>query len=365
MKKLLKYFLALILLSFIGCDSKRNAFGLEDEIYVIADSLEYEELKLALESTFELVINTPLPEKLFTLKPARLSDLERLKNRKNIVIVAPIASGSNVSNYINQIVDDSIKTLFKTVEDFFLIQNDLWAKNQLVTVISAATMQELEFKILKNKDKLLYTYQKKSNDRLKESLYNAKYERKEIEGLLLKDFGWVIYVQADFKLAKKDNDNNFVWLRRSPNSDMERWIFVHWIDNATPAYLDIDSIKNIRNRLTEKYYKTSDDSAFVIISEDFLTTSEVNFNGRYAILTQGLWDLNIKGMGGPFINYTFFDEKSNRIYMLDGSIYAPKYYKRNLIQQVDVLLQSFLTKEELTEQRIEDLINSIDDSVKY
>jgi hypothetical protein len=365
MKKLLKYFLAFILLLFIGCDSKRNAFGLEDEIYVIADSLEYEELKLALESTFELEINTPLPEKLFTLKPARLADLERFKNRKNIVIIAPIASGSNVSNYINQIVDDSIKTLFKTVEDFFLIQNDLWAKNQLVTIISAATMQELEFKILKNKDKLLYTYQKKSNDRLKESLYNSKYERKEIEGLLLKDFGWVIYVQADFKLAKKDNDNNFVWLRRSPNSDMERWIFVHWIDNATPAYLDIDSIKNIRNRITEKYYQTSDDSAFVIISEDFLTTSEVNFNGRYAILTQGLWDLNIKGMGGPFINYTFFDEKTNRIYMLDGSIYAPKYYKRNLIQQVDVLLQSFLTKEELTENRIEDLINSIDDSVKY
>ncbi|MCK7523374.1 MAG: DUF4837 family protein [Ignavibacteriales bacterium] len=22
-------------------------------------------------------------------------------------------------------------------------------------------------------------------------------------------------------------------------------------------------------------------------------------------ITQGLWDLNIKGMGGPFVNYTF------------------------------------------------------------
>lgn len=365
MKTLLKYFVTLTFLLFFGCNSKKNAFGLEDEIYVIADSLEYEELKLALQTTFELEINTPLPERLFTLKPVKLGDLERFKNRKNLIIVAPISSGSNVSNFINQVVDDSIKTLFQTDDDFILIQNDRWAKNQLLTIISATTMQELEFKILKNRDKLLYAYQKKSNERLKESLYNSKYERKEIEGQLLKDFGWVIYVQADFKLAKKDNENNFVWLRRSPNSDMERWIFIHWIDSVSPAYLNIDSIKSIRNRLTEKYYKTFDDTAFVIISEDYLTTTEVNFNGRYAILTQGLWDLNIKGMGGPFINYTFYDEKSKRIYMLDGSIYAPKYYKRNLIQQVDVLLQSFMTKEELTKDRIDELINSIDESIKY
>lgn len=70
-------------------------------------------------------------------------------------------------------------------------------------------------------------------------------------------------------------------------------------------------------------------------------------------------------MGGPFVNYTFYDEKSKRIYMLDGSVFAPKYFKRNLIQQMDVLLQSFMTKDELSKDRIEDLLNSIDESVKY
>jgi hypothetical protein len=355
----------LIFLSFLSCETKKNAFGLEDEIYVIADSLEYEELKLALESTFEIEINTPLPEKLFTLKPVRLNSLDRIKLRKNIIIIAPLYSQSQTSNFINEIVDDSIESFFKEEQDFFLIQNDVWAKNQIVAIISAPSIQELEFKILKNKDKLLYNFQKKSNERLKESLYNSRYERKEIEGLLLRDFGWVIYVQADFKLAKKDSTNNFVWLRRSPNSDMERWIFIHWIDNANPLYLNIDSIIQIRNRLTEKYYRTSDDSAYVIVAENYLTHTEVNFNNRYAILTQGLWDLNIKGMGGPFINYSFYDENSKRIYMLDGSIYAPKYYKRNLIQQVDVLLQSFLTREELSQERIDELISSIDEKVKY
>ena len=79
------------------------------------------------------------------------------------------------------------------------------------------------------------------------------------------------------------------------------------------------------------------------------------------MFTQGLWDLNIKGMGGPFVNYVFYDEDTQRLYMLDGSVYAPKYYKRNLIQQMDVTLQSFRTGKELTQERKEELLEALED----
>ena len=365
-----KFLIVLSLFSFLyilnGCDSsKKPATGFEDEIYVVADSLEFEELKVALQAAFEVEINTPMPEKLFIIKRVSSNLINKIQNKKNIVIVAPLNSNSYTSQYIKSIVDTGIQKRFETENDFILSKYDLWAKNQLVTVLSAANMQELEFKILKNKDNLLYAYQKISDKRLKQSLYAPRYERKAIEGLLLRDHGWLIYVQADYKLAKNDSENNFVWLRRSPGSDMERWIFIHWIDNATPEYLNADSIKAIRNRMTKKFYQVRDDTAYVVMVDSFYTTSEINFNGRYALYTQGLWDLNIKGMGGPFINYTFYDEKSKRLYMLDGSIFAPKYYKRNLIQQIDVILQSFLTKDELSKDRIEDLIDEIDESIKY
>ena len=351
---------------FYGCDSTvKPATGFEDEIYVVADSLEFEELKIALQSAFEVEINTPMPEKLFIIKRISSNLIDKVKNKKNIVIVAPLNSDSYTSQYIKSIVDKEIQKKFETEADFILSKYNLWAKNQLVTVLSAANMQELEFKILKNKDNLLYVYQKISDKRLKESLYAPRYERQAIEGLLLRDYGWLIYVQADYKLAKSDPKNNFVWLRRSPGSDMERWIFIHWIENATPEYLNADSIKAIRNRMTREYYQVRDDSAYVVLVDSFYTTSEVNFNERYALYTQGLWDLNIKGMGGPFVNYTFYDEKSKRLYMLDGSLFAPKYYKRNLIQQIDVILQSFLTKDEISKDRADDLIDEIDESIKF
>lgn len=357
---LISTFLFIILLS--SCDtSNKPAKGLEDEIYVVADSLEFEELRVALESTFEKVIYTPQPEKLFTLKWISPNQIEKYRTRKNIVIVAPMNSNSVASQFIQAIVDTAVKSKFLSNKMSHVMKYDLWAKNQLVVVITAPDMQELEFNILKKSDDLLYAFQKISDERLSQSLYSARYEKKDIEGKLLKEHGWVIYVQADFNLALNKPEDNFVWLRRSPNSDMERWIFVHWIDDATPAYLNADSIRTIRNRITQKYYQTTDNQSHVVIGAEYLTTNEVNFKGRYALLTQGLWELNTKGMGGPFINYTFFDEKTKRLYVIDGSIYAPKYYKRNLIQQVDVILQSFMTESELSEDRKKDLLDAVED----
>jgi len=361
-KVLLIIFLTGSILFFVSCDSTdKPARGFEDEIFVVADSAEYTELSGSLSKTFEKEIYTPQPEKTFILKRINVSQLEKYKNKKNLIIAAPINSGSKTSEYILAITDTSVEKQIKTNPDFIAYKYDLWAKGQLVTILSAPSMQELEFKILQNSDNLLYAYQKISDARLYSNLYNARFEQKKIEGKFLKDYRWIIYVQADFKLAMNKPEDNFVWLRRSPNSDMERWIFVHWIDNATPDYLTADSIKAVRDRITKKYYTATDDSSYVVVAEDYFTVKEVNFNGKYALFTQGLWELNTKGMGGPFVNYFFYDEATKRLYMIDGSVYAPKYYKRNLIQQMDVTLQSFRTEAEISAERKEDLLDAVGD----
>ena len=362
MKKFLSILIPFFSLIIISCDSSNKpAKGFEDEIIVVADSVEYEMMLKSLQLIFEKEIFTPQPEKLFTLKRLNVSQLENKKRAKNVIIAAPLNSGSKTSEYIKAIVDSSVEAKLYSDTSFIVYKYDLWAKNQIVAVLSANSIEELKAKILTNSDKLLYAFQKKSDERLFSNLYNPTYEKKNIEGKFLRDYGWVIYVQADFVVALDKPDDKFVWLRRSPGSDMERWIFVHWIDNATPDYLNKDSIKVLRNRLTKQFYQTIDDASYVVVAEDYFLVNEVNFNGRYALFTQGLWELNIKGMGGPFVNYFFYDEKLRRIYMIDGSVFAPKYYKRNLIQQVDVTLQSFKTKAELNDERIEELLDAIED----
>ena len=251
-------------------------------------------------------------------------------------------------------MDPKVIQLVKEDSATVINKKDLWAKNQLVMVLTGPDMKTLNKNILERGDDLLHFFQKESDERLSASLYNSRYEQEKIEAKILKEYNWMMYVQTDYGIAKDDSTEKFVWLRRSPGTDLERWIFVHWVDNASPALLNRDTISAMRNRLTKKFMRSMDDSSYVEISDDYKTTREVNFKNRYALFTQGLWRMSDGSMGGPFINYTFYDQPSKRLYMLDGSIYAPRYYKKKLIQQVDVLLQSFLAGREVNPDKRED-----------
>ena len=140
-----------------------------------------------MDQAFEKIIYTPQPEKLFTLKRINVNQIDQYKRKKNIILLAPLNSGSKASGFINEVIDSTVKLKFENDNDFFLNKYDLWAKNQLVMVLSAPDMQELEFKILREKDDLLYAFQKVSDKRLYESLYNPSYEQDDIEGKLLKE----------------------------------------------------------------------------------------------------------------------------------------------------------------------------------
>lgn len=362
MKKIIQTSTLFILTSilFLSCDSKKPAIGNEDEIFVFADSLEYIELEPVLLQIFGKTIYTPTPEQLFLLNWKDISEINSFQHRKNIIIIAPFNSDTETSKLIRNIVSPEVKSKIESDSLFVVNKYDLWSKDQLVMVLTSPSIEKLKYNILNNENDLVYFFQKISDKRLLKSIYNPTFENEKQEAEFLKKYDWLIYVQKDFVVAKDDSLNNFVWLRRSPGSNLERWVSIHWIDNASPAFLNPDSIYKERNRLTEFYFRTMDNSAYVEIADDYLSSTDVNFNGKYAIFTQGLWRMNDKSMGGPFINYTFYDEKSKRIYMLDGSIFAPKFYKKSLIQQVDVILQSFKPGHEINENKREDLLDLVD-----
>ncbi len=345
---------------FQSCDQKKRAIGNEDEIFVIADSVEYYQMEAALLQVFGKIIYTPQPENLFQIRRLPFEKLSSMKRKKNVIVVAPTNSGSQTSNYIESILSPDVKSLIESDSAFVFNKYDLWARDQLVMILTAPSIEKLNQKILADHENLLHYFQNISNKRLFKSLYNAKYEKREVQAEILRDHNFMIYVQADFLLAMNKPEDNFVWIRRAVNSDMERWIFVHYIEDASPEYLNKDSIAVIRNRITEKFYRTSDEQSYVEISDNYKTTTEVNFHGKYALYTQGLWRMNDRSMGGPFLSYTFLDEKTNRLYMLDGSLYAPKYQKRKLIQQVDVTLQSFKLEHEMSQDDVEDLLDELE-----
>ncbi|MBD3409688.1 MAG: DUF4837 family protein [Ignavibacteriales bacterium] len=344
--------------AFGACETKERAKGLEDEVVVVADSSVFSETEEALRQVFEQTIITPQEEKLFKIIESDFRGFNHFKEHKSVVMVGALDMESDLTSFLKSTLDSGALAQIREESGAVIVRKDVWAREQAAIFIVAPTVAELEFKILQNADRLLYAVQKASDERLLATIYNPKYENKAIQGHLLKEYGWTIFAQLDFRLAMDRPEDNFVWLRRGVNTDAERWVFVHWIENGTPAYFNLDSVVALRNRVTEKFYRTSDNRYYVEIADEALTSREANFNERYALFTQGLWRMTDRYMGGPFVNYIFIDEKTGRLYMLDGSIFAPKYTKRNLIHQIDVMLQSWRGEYELSEGRKETLLEA-------
>ncbi len=347
----------------VSCsNSQKQAIGKDDDIIVIADSLLYLDLEAELLHVFEKVIYTPQPENLFNLQRENIGKIRKLQNRKNIIILGALDSDDQTSKYLREVLDSSVTKLIESGQEFFINKTNLWAKDQLVMFIIGNSIDQLKKKILDGNEELLYSFRNMSNERLFSRLYKPSLENKKVEAELLSNYGWAIYVQPGVELAKSDSLNNFVWLRSGRNTPMERWIFVRWIEDANTNYLHKDSLINIRNRTTEKYYRVSGDSVNVGISFGMSKpkVSQVDFNGHYSIMSQGFWSFSDKSGGGPFVNYSFWDENTRRFYMIDASVFAPKYYKKKLIQQADVILNSFRTIDEIPEDRKEEILAALD-----
>jgi len=352
-----------ILFTLVSCsNSQKPAIGNDDDIIVIADSLLYNEVEAELRQVFEKVIYTPQPENLFRLQRENFRKFLKLQNRKNIILLGTLDSDDNTSKYIKSSLDSSVTKLVKNNKNYFVNMNDLWAKDQLVMFLVSNSVDELKKNILKGNEELLYSFRNISNKRLFSRLYKPGFEQKKVKAELFNKYQWTMYIQPAVEVAKSDSANNFVWLRSGRNTDIERWMFVHWIDDASTNYLNEDSLINIRNRITKKYYRVSFDSAFVDVANEMSKPkiSQANFNGRYALMCQGFWKFSDKSGGGPFISYSFLDEASGRFYMIDASIFAPKYYKKKLIQRADVILNSFRTADELSDEEKEDILSELD-----
>lgn len=63
-------------------------------------------------------------------------------------------------------------------------------------------------------------------------------------------------------------------------------------------------------------------------------------NGQLAIETRGLWMVKGDFMGGPFLNYTIFDEKNKRIITADAFVYGAGVKKRDLVFQMEAIIKS-------------------------
>jgi hypothetical protein len=337
--------LQLVAVLLIGCgDAKLAPIGEDDEIIVFADSTTWLELEPTLRFAFEDTVFTPQPERWFTLRRVDFEQFGAFERHKNRLIVAPLDGTGAVAEYVRQSLDPQVRKLVEEQKEFYFTKYDSRARNQLLMFLTGVNSTILKHAIENHAADLLYYFHNMALKRETQTIMaEEKYHKKEIEKKLEEKYGWTMTIQHDYFVAIDSASARFFWVRRANPADMERWIFVHWIDTTDPTILTDAFVLALRDTLTRRFLRTVDDDAYVQIAPYHLSIEKVNFLDRFAYETRGNWRFSDKSGGGPFVNYTLYDEATGRIYMLDGSIFAPRVEKKKLIWQVDALLRTFRT----------------------
>jgi len=148
-------------------------------------------------------------------------------------------------------------------------------------------------------------------------------------------------VQHDYYVAVDSSELNYVWLRRF---NPQRWISVYWEPVKDPSVLSKQWMLEKRHGIIRSFY----DGDYVYEDENIKVQKKVvDFNDRFAIRLDGVWQNEKHVMGGPFRSYAFYNESDGRLYLIDLAVYAPGQRKHQYLRQLEGIASTFRTAADL------------------
>jgi len=329
-----KYLLFItIFASTIACDGdfRERAQGNAREFIVVMDSTQWQSATAdAIRNTFGKAIYTlPNPEPNYDLTFMQIrsrTQLERIRKNKNVIFAASIDEDTNVGRQIQAFLDDGVEERVRAGESFAFPIEDQWFKDQYVIILTSTSDSLLADKITKSGNALLTNALNKELFRWHYEVYDKK-EQTQLSDSLWQKYGFKIRFQHDYILGVDTTDFQ-TYRRMLP--DNERRIWIWWKDNVNDiSFLDDDWINSKRDSLTQQYFKGSSDNQYV--STEYrrpVETTTFNKGNLFGYETLGTWQLINGAMGGPFVNFTYYDAETRRLFMIEYNQFAPGVRKK-------------------------------------
>lgn len=326
------YFIVIALL-IISCSTKREAIGAADEIIVIVSKEDRSSINNALAQIFTDTLFTPQPEPVYKLKYADPVGFNELKRQTNVIIGS---IGTNELNSGTKLVKSLLgKELFdETINgnQQIIFSEDQFGRDQLFMIISGKSFNDINDALLEKSewiksyfDEIFIKKQKKylfGKDRLKK--LTKEFEQK---------YGWELQIPWGWEVIKELPDSNFVWLGREMPY---QWFSIHWQKGF--LFEEENEAAHYAYQFPLNYYKS------IQLNDYQFKIALVKFNKWSAWRSQGIWESFDGARGGPFINYTWYDDASDRTYNLNMLVFIPSKNKAMFIRQLDIIAHSFAVK---------------------
>ncbi|MCK5147988.1 DUF4837 family protein [bacterium] len=308
-----------------------------NRIAVLADSTQWAAMEDIVRGAFERIVHTPQPEQLFyVVLPQDLDDRKARKYRYWILLSTLDSEGPVHDIVMNEVLPGNASDMILRDQQYAFLSGGPWGFDQLVMSLVAPDIERLGVFVKQEGDSLFAVIDDDAHLTLRRDMYMPARTIKPTK-MLADSAGWTFSQLANMEIAKAGYDSGFVAFSAYTEG---RWIFVRWIENGDPSWVNPQWMRRERDAITRMYY----DSSYVC--DSYFQPTYDKFLGRKALIVRGLWAEDNPSYGGPFTNYTFYDENDHRIYMIDVSVYAAGKDKMPYLQPLEVVAYTFVTGKE-------------------
>ena len=280
-----------------------------------------------------------------------------LQRQHSVVFAAPFTDTPATARFLRARLDSAGVAALERGGHGLIERENLWMRGQLVVYATAPTDSALARQIRAGGEALRASFERLARERLTADMFE-KGRQVEVEQGMIDEHGFAINVQHDYVLVQDTTfetgagtAGTFIRLRRLAGQDSWRDLFVYYEEDPRLTRIHPDSVRTLRNRLTERFVRGIYPESHITIEERDLArrpvlTDTVSLTGRFTLETRGTWRMTGDAMGGPFVSYAFFDEDTGRFYLIDGMIYGPRYTnaeKREFLRQMEAIAYTFRT----------------------
>lgn len=321
------------------------SIGAIDEVIVVMDSTQWSsETAMAIEETFGKGIETlPGYEPTYRLifRDFRSnSELDDLRRHKNLIFAAPIDDNTNVASLIRAILSDEIETRVRQDESFAFPIPDRWVRDQWVLILTSTDDDALSEKIVNSEKSLVGNLLEREFIRRKNEVFRRG-EQVAISDSLWQNYGWKVRMQHDYIWTIRE-DNAAVFRRYLAEND--RWILAWWQDNVSNIdFINDQWINATRDSLLQTYIQGEREGSYVTTEyrRAVITENVVRDDRIIGFETLGTWRMTNDFMGGPFVNFFYYDPETERLFMIEYGQFAPSVGKRRFVRQFRAMGRTF------------------------
>jgi len=325
--------LFVFLIGFYSCDFIEHAeemvlpssSGKYGEVLVVIDTIHEKSKsgKILKQIFYKEIDALPQKEPMFRMATVVPNDFKSILKRSRNILIVTIGEGNKNSIIINE---------------------DVWAKDQMLIEVNASTDEKASEILAKNTIAIQNYFNDKEIQRLQEQ-YSIKPDRKLSE-IIEKRFDLKILLPPAFVMM--DSSGNGLWLKKEKQigeHTLLQGLIIYELPYESDSTFSNNQMIKSRNDFCKTHIQGGREDSYMSVYEEFNPIKEeVNLNELYAVSYRGLWNMKNDFMGGPFVHYTFVDVERQRVIHADGFVYAPKFNKREYLRELKAILKTIKLK---------------------